>query len=75
MQLELDLLTPERRAALEKELHELELCVMLLPVYYPPDKYCKPTSKVDGKKPIPQAKWDATMKRAERAAEIKKILS
>lgn len=73
-QLKLNILTPEHRAALEKELHELKLCVMLLPVYYPPDEYCKPTSKIKGKKPIPQAKWDYTMKQAERVREINEIL-
>lgn len=75
MQLQLDILTPERRQALEKELHELEQLTLLLAVYYPPDEYCRPDAKVKGKKPIPQAKWDAAVKRAEKAAEIKEILS
>lgn len=73
-QLELDILTPERRRALEKERHELTQLTLLFTVYFPPDKYCRPDAKVKGKTPIPQAKWDVASARAERADAISEIL-
>ena len=73
-QLEFDILSPDHRRALEKEHHELTQLTRLFTVYFPPDKYCRPESKVEGKTPIPQAKWDVAHARAERARTIREIL-
>ena len=73
-QLEFGILTPEYRRALEKERDELTQLTLLFTVYFPPDRYCRPESKVEGKTPIPQAKWDKAYARAERARRITEIL-
>lgn len=74
-QLALDLTIPaEQRAALEKERHELTQLTLLFAVYFPPDEYCRPGSKVKGKKQIPQAKWNEAWARAERVKEIDEYL-
>ena len=73
-QLEFGILTPEYRRALEKERAELTQLTLLFTVYFPPDKYCRPDTRVEGKTPIPQAKWDKAYARAERARTITEIL-
>lgn len=73
-QLEFGILTPEHRRALEKEYHELTQLTLLFAVYFPPDRYCRPDTKVKGKTPIPQAKWNVAHARAERARTIREIL-
>lgn len=75
MQMQLfETLTPEQAEKLQKKAHELEQLVLLLPVYYPPDKFCKPTSQVEGKEPIPQDVWDKTVEHAKEATAIRKKL-
>lgn len=75
MQIQLfETLTPAEVAKLKKRAHELELLVWLLPVYYPPDRFCKPTLQVEGKEPIPQDVWNKTVKHAEEASAIRKKL-
>ena len=73
-QLQFGILTPEYRRVLEKERNELTQLTLLFTVYFPPDKYCRPDSRVEGKTPIPQAKWDVAQARAQRAQTITEIL-
>ena len=76
-------LFPLNHAELKKELKDREGSFWLFMVYFPKDQYYRPDvtqaqrdkAEAEGKKAIPQEKWDDAMKNAERVADIRETLA